>query len=216
MSAPTLPARLVLEDGSVFHGRSFGQPGEVIAEIVFNTSHCGYQEVLTDPSYLQQGVCFTVPILGIYGVADAGDAQATQPMAAGMLCREVSRRSSNWRARQTLPEYFEAHGLLGIEQIDTRTLTKHLRDHGAQMGVLTTGEEADAALVEKARRAPHMQGLDLASRVTTQAPYAWSEGWTAETSPTTAPSTTPPTRATWSWWTWGSSTTSCGTSPRAA
>ncbi|MCA8920666.1 MAG: glutamine-hydrolyzing carbamoyl-phosphate synthase small subunit, partial [Planctomycetes bacterium] len=183
MNAPILPARLVLEDGSVFHGRSFGKPGEVIAEVVFNTSHTGYQEVLTDPSYCFEAICFTVPILGIYGVADEGDAQAKRPMASGMLCREVSRRASNWRARQTLPDYLEEHGLLGIEQIDTRSLTQHLRDHGAQIGVLTTGEEPDADLVDKARAAPRMQGLDLASRVTTREPYSWTTGFDAATTP---------------------------------
>jgi len=186
MSAPALPARLVLEDGSVFHGRSFGKPGEVIAEVVFNTSHTGYQEVLTDPSYSFQAICFTVPILGIYGVADEGDAQAQRPMASGMLCREVSRLSSNWRAKESLPDYLERHGLLGIEQIDTRTLTKHLRDHGAQIGVLTTGEEPDAELVEKARAAPRMEGLDLASKVTTAEEYAWTEAFDAETTPWTS------------------------------
>ena len=178
-----LPARLVLEDGRVFRGRHFGRPGEVVAEIVFNTSHTGYQEVLTDPSYRFEAVVFTVPILGIYGVGDALDDESARPQAAGMICREVSRRASSWRSRRTLPEYLEATGLLGIEGIDTRTLVKHLRDEGSKMGVLTTGTEPDAELVEKARRAPRMDGLDLAREVTTAEPYEWAEPFRPENHP---------------------------------
>lgn len=180
---PSLPARLVLEDGRVFRGRSFGRPGEVVAEIVFNTTHTGYQEVLTDPSYRFEAVTFTVPILGIYGVASELDDESSGPQAAGMICREVSRRCSNWRARRTLPEYMEAAGLLGIEGVDTRSLVKHLRDEGSKMGVLTTGEEPDATLVDKARAAPRMDGLDLAKEVTCGEPYEWAEGFGPENHP---------------------------------
>lgn len=180
---PSLPARLVLEDGRVFHGRSFGRPGEVVAEIVFNTSHTGYQEVLTDPSYRFEAVTFTVPILGIYGVTGELDDESGAVQAAGMICREVSRRCSNWRARRTLPEHMEAVGLLGIEGIDTRTLVKHLRDEGSKMGVMTTGQEPDADLVDKARAAPRMDGLDLAREVTCSEPYEWSEPFGPENHP---------------------------------
>jgi len=179
----SLPARLVLADGRVFSGRSFGRPGEVAAEVVFNTAHTGYQEVLTDPSYRFEAVTFTVPILGIYGVPDELDAQSARPQAAGLVCREVSRRASSWRARRTLPEFMAEAGLLGIEGVDTRTLVKHLRDEGSQIGLLTTGEEPDAELVEKARAAPSMTGLDLAREVTCAEPYPWAEGFAAETAP---------------------------------
>ena len=182
MSEP-LPARIVLEDGRIFHGTSFGRPGEVVAEVVFNTTHTGYQEVLTDPSYRFEAVTFTVPILGIYGVVESEDDQAAGPQAAAIICREVSKRASNYRSRQTLPEFMDAQGMLGIENIDTRTLTKHLRDHGSKIGVLTTGSEPDDELVDKARAAPRMDGLDLAREVTCAAPYAWSERFGAENHP---------------------------------
>ena len=179
------PARLILEDGRVFRGRSFGAPAEggVVAEVVFNTSHTGYQEVLTDPSYRFEAVCFTVPILGIYGVTSELDDQSAGPQASAIICREVSRRASSWRSRWTLPEYMEAHGVPGIEGIDTRTLVHHLRDHGSKIGVLSTGDEPDEELVERARRSPRMAGLDLAREVTTAEPYPWREGFAAENAP---------------------------------
>lgn len=181
------PARLVLEDGRVFHGRSFGAQAEggmeTIAEVVFNTTHTGYQEVLTDPSYRFEAVCFTVPILGIYGVAGELDAQSGRPQAAAIICREVSKRASSWRAKHTLPEYMREVGVPGIEGVDTRTLVKHLRDEGAKIGVLTNGEESDDVYVAKARAAPHMEGLDLAQEVTTGAEYAWTEGFSPENTP---------------------------------
>ena len=178
MSA-ALPARIVLEDGRVFPGTSFGRPGEVVAEVVFNTTHTGYQEVLTDPSYRFEAVTFTVPILGIYGVVESEDDQSVQPQAAAIICREVSKRASNYRGRQTLPEFMDAQGLLGIEQVDTRSLTKHLRDAGSMIGVLTTGDEPDDELVDKAKAAPRMTGLDLAKQVTCAKPYVWNEPFVA-------------------------------------
>ncbi len=177
------PARLALEDGRVFHGRAFGARREVAAEVVFNTSHTGYQEVLTDPSYRGQAVVFTVPILGIYGVGDDADDQSGQAQAAAIVCREASPRASNYRSRRTLHEHLEAVGVPGIEQVDTRTLTKHLRDTGAKNGVVSTSDEPDEALVERARRAPSMAGLDLARVVTTAAPYRWDEGFRPDSSP---------------------------------
>jgi carbamoyl-phosphate synthase small subunit len=173
----SLPARIVLEDGLVFPGHSFGRPGEVAAEVVFNTTHTGYQEVLTDPSYRFEAVTFTVPILGIYGVVESEDDQSGQPQAAAIVCREVSKRASSYRSRQTLPEYMDEKGLLGIEGVDTRTLVKHLRDQGSKIGVLTTGQESVDELVDKARAAPRMTGLDLAREVTCRQPFEWGEGF---------------------------------------
>ncbi len=178
------PARLVLADGRVFHGRSFGADREVVAEVVFNTSHTGYQEVLTDPSYRFEAVVFTVPILGIYGVVgDGSDDQSGGPQASAIICREVSWRPSNYRSSKSLPEHLEALGVPGIEGVDTRSLTKHLRDHGSQNGLITTSDEPEAALVERARAAPSMEGLDLAREVTTKAPYAWTEVFGEENEP---------------------------------
>jgi carbamoyl-phosphate synthase small subunit len=170
-----LPARLVLADGRVFHGRSFGAHAEVVAEVVFNTAHTGYQEVLTDPSYRFEAVVFTVPILGIYGVPDDQDDQSRGAQASAIICREVSRRASNHRSKRTLPEHLEAVGVPGIEHVDTRGLTKHLRDHGSQNGIITTSAEPDAALVAKVKAAPSMDGLDLAKEVTTKTAYKWEE-----------------------------------------
>lgn len=184
----SLPARLVLEDGRVFHGRSFGAHAEggldAVAEVVFNTSHTGYQEVLTDPSYCGEAVTFTVPILGVYGIPGDLDAQSAQPRAAAIICREASRRPSNWRSKESLNSYLVRHGIPGIEGVDTRTLTQHLRDHGSQLGALSNDPAlSDADLQERAKRAPRMEGQDLAQVVTTKEPYTWTEGFSPETAP---------------------------------
>ncbi|RMG18442.1 MAG: carbamoyl-phosphate synthase small subunit [Planctomycetota bacterium] len=179
----TRAARLALADGRVFHGRSCGAPLDVAAEVVFNTSHTGYQEVLTDPSYRGQAVVFTVPILGIYGVAGAGDDQAEAPQAAALVCREMSRRASSWRAQEPLPAFLARHGVPAIEGVDTRSLVRHLRERGAVLGVLSVGEEPDAELVERARHAPPMRGRDLASEVSCATPYEWTEGFDTATTP---------------------------------
>ena len=179
-----VPARLALEDGRIFHGRHFGARTEVAAEVVFNTSLVGYQEVLTDPSYCFEAVTFTTPILGIYGVPGDLDAQSAQPRAAAILCREVCHRPSNWRSQESLPAYMERHGIPGIEGLDTRSLTQHLRDQGSRIGVLSQDDSlSDADLVDKAKAAPRMEGLDLAKVVTTNEPYAWTEGFTDDTHP---------------------------------
>lgn len=184
----TLPARLVLKDGRVFHGRSFGAYAEgglnSVAEVVFNTSHTGYQEVLTDPSYRGEAVTFTVPILGVYGVPGRLDAQSNRPQAAAILCREAARRPSNWRSASTLHDYLVKHKIPGIEGLDTRTLTQHLRDKGSQMGALCNDPAvSDAELVRRAKAAPSMEGQDLAKEVTTSVPYTWEEGFEPETTP---------------------------------
>lgn len=184
----TLPARLVLKDGRVFRGRSFGAFADgglnSVAEVVFNTSHTGYQEVLTDPSYRGEAVTFTVPILGVYGVPGHLDAQSNRPQAAAILCREASRRPSNWRSTMSLHDYLAQHRIPGIEGLDTRTLTQHLRDTGSQMGALSNDPTvSDAELQRRAKAAPSMEGQDLAKEVTTSVPYTWDEGFDPATAP---------------------------------
>ncbi len=176
--------RLVLEDGRVFPGRSFGAPVKAVAEVVFNTSPVGYQEVLTDPSYRFEAVVFTTPILGVYGVTDELDAQSDAAQAAAIICREVSPRPSSWRAVRSLPEHLRALGVPGLEGVDTRSLVQHLRDHGSMNGVVAPGDDEPVeALVEQARAAPRMAGLDLAREVTCGEPYTWSEGFAPANAP---------------------------------
>jgi len=164
-------AILALADGTVFVGRAFGAEAEQVGEVVFNTSMTGYQEILTDPSYVGQIVTFTYPEQGNVGVNDQ-DQEAVRPHAIGMICKHAALGPSNYRAEAPLQKYLERWGLPGIEGIDTRMLVRHIRDRGAQMGVLSTLEGADPqALIEKARSAPTMDGLDLATGVTTRQAY---------------------------------------------
>ena len=164
------PALLVLEDGSVFRGRSFGAVGEAVGEAVFNTAMSGYQEVLTDPSYAGQIVTMTAPHQGNYGV-NREDPESSGPRVAGFAVREASRRASSWRAERTLHEELAEAGIVGIEGIDTRRLTLRLREHGAmRCGVSTVELDADA-LLERVLRSPRMEGHDLARTVTTGEPY---------------------------------------------
>jgi carbamoyl-phosphate synthase small subunit len=128
-------AVLALEDGTVFEGRSFGRAGEVTGEVVFNTALCGYQEVLTDPSYAGQVVTMTYPHIGNYGV-NLEDVESARPQVAGFIAREVSTVVSSWRASGDLGRYLDEHGIVGISEIDTRALTRHLRTHGAKRGVV--------------------------------------------------------------------------------
>jgi carbamoyl-phosphate synthase small subunit len=166
-------ALLVLEDGTAFRGRAFGAPGTTLGEVVFNTGMTGYQEVLTDPSYCSQIVTFTYPELGNTGI-NLEDIESSRPQVAGVIARNLVRRPSSWRSRQSLDDYLRAHGILGIEGVDTRALTRHLRSCGAMNGAIST--ELDAvALVGKLRACPSMAGLDLVPRVTTDRPYTWSE-----------------------------------------
>src|SRR5512147_1582950 len=131
------PALLALEDGSCFAGRAFGRRGEVTGEVVFNTALCGYQEVLTDPSYAGQIVTMTYPHIGNYGV-NREDVESTRPQAAGFVVREASTVASSWRASGELHRYLEEAGVVGISDIDTRALTRHLRTFGAKRGVIST------------------------------------------------------------------------------
>jgi carbamoyl-phosphate synthase small subunit len=173
------PAILALEDGTIFRGRAFGARGERAGEVVFNTSMMGYQEILTDPSYEGQIVTMTYPLIGNYGVNDE-DIESPRPYVAGFAVREYSPYPSNWRSAGDLSGYLERHNVGGIEDIDTRKLTRHIRTHGAMRGVLSAVDLDPDSLVQKALAAPKMVGLDLARVVTTEKRYAWS-GWTATT-----------------------------------
>ena len=163
-------AVLVLADGTLFEGELVGAepPGGVaVGEVVFNTALSGYQEILTDPSYAGQIVTFTYPHIGNYGV-NGHDAESRRPFCAGVIVRDLARRPSSWRAEETLPDYMVRHGLAGITGIDTRRLTRHLRDTGSRPGAFGADE---AAVRRAATSAPGTEGLDLVAAVTTDAPY---------------------------------------------
>jgi carbamoyl-phosphate synthase small subunit len=173
-------AVLALEDGTVFEGRSFGAPVERTGEVVFNTAITGYQEVFTDPSYSGQIVVLTYPQIGNYGAND-GDNEAGRPHIEGLVVREFSPLSSNWRADETAQEFLTKSGVPVISEIDTRALVRHLRSRGVMRGVLWAGakpgEKADpAALIDRAKKSPSMNGLDLATRVSTPDRYQWTDG----------------------------------------
>ncbi len=174
-------AVLALEDGSIFHGRSIGASGETTGEVVFNTAMTGYQEILTDPSYARQLVTLTYPHIGNTG-CNPEDDESGQTMAAGLIVRDCPDLHSNWRATESLPDYLRRNGLVAIDGIDTRRLTRILREKGAQGGAIVAGADviADAAGDEQAlklaRSFPGMKGMDLAREVTTEESYEWSEG----------------------------------------
>jgi carbamoyl-phosphate synthase small subunit len=171
----------VLEDGQVFEGVSFGHDGETTGEVVFNTALAGYQEVLTDPSYAGQIVTMTYPHIGNYGV-NVEDVESARPQVAGFVVREVSTVASSWRASGELHRYLAEHGVVGISEVDTRALTRHLRSHGAQRGVISSAAVDPAELLARARASRSMIGLDLAREVSCAAPYqvaAASAGATA-------------------------------------
>ena len=172
------PAVLALEDGTVFEGSSFGAPVEGTGEVVFNTAITGYQEVFTDPSYSGQIVVLTYPQIGNYG-SNEGDNESAKPHIEGLVVREFSPLSSNWRADETAQEFLTNSGVPVISEIDTRRLVRHLRSRGVMRGVLWAGSTArpdSQTLVERARNAPSMTGLDLATRVSTTERYDWSQG----------------------------------------
>jgi len=170
------PGLLALEDGRTFRGRSWAAEGEACGEMVFNTSMTGYQEVLTDPSYAGQIVCMTYPLIGNYGVNQA-DEESARPWVEGFVVREASRVASNWRLDETLDDYLRRWKIVAIEGIDTRALVRHIRDKGAMRACISTVDLDDASLVEKALNSPPMENRELASVVTTDAPYTFkSEG----------------------------------------
>jgi len=169
------PAVLVLRDGRVFRGEALGATGEAWGEVIFNTAMQGYQEILTDPSYRGQIVVMTYPLIGNYGVNDE-DVESRRPWVNGFIVREASPAPSSWRGRISLDAYLKAHDIVGLQGIDTRALTRHLRDHGAQDGLIASGDVDETQLREKARALPHLVGRDLVSEVTSDAPFTWSEG----------------------------------------
>jgi carbamoyl-phosphate synthase small subunit len=178
----TEQAVLALEDGSVFRGRSIGAAGETTGEVVFNTAMTGYQEILTDPSYARQLVTLTYPHIGNTG-CNPEDEESSMLAAAGLIVRDCPEVHSNWRSRESLPEYLARHGTVAIADIDTRQLTRILREKGAQGGAIVTGPEASEKHALKLARAfPGMKGMDLAREVTTRESYDWTEGtWDLDT-----------------------------------
>ena len=169
------PAVLVLADGSVFRGRSVGAQGTAVGEVVFNTAMTGYQEILTDPSYCRQIVTLTYPHVGNTGI-NLEDEEATRIHAAGLVVRDVPALPSNWRSQRSLQDYLKAAGVVGISDIDTRRLTRLLREKGAQNGCLMAGAIDEERALAEARRFPGLAGMDLAKVVSVQAAYEWSEG----------------------------------------
>ncbi len=167
------PAKLALEDGTVYTGQSFGADGEVTGEVCFNTAMTGYQEILTDPSYRGQIVTMTYPEIGNYGV-NSIDVEHESPSLAGFVVRNVSRLHSNYRAEGDLGSYLKQHNLIGITGIDTRALVRRIRTEGAMRGVLSTTDLSDESLVAKAKAAPGLVGRDLVSEVMPQSPVKWS------------------------------------------
>jgi carbamoyl-phosphate synthase small subunit len=168
-----IQAMLALEDGRVFRGRGFGAQVEAAGEVVFNTSLTGYQEIFTDPSYAGQIVVLTNPHIGNYGTTPS-DAEAARPFIEGLVTREFSPISSNWRSTEVADDYLERAGVPVIAEVDTRAVVRHLRTHGVMRGVIASGGNLDAnALVAKARAIRKMDGTDLASVVTTKAAYQW-------------------------------------------
>lgn len=168
-------AVLALSDGLIFVGESFGAEGEASGEVVFNTSMTGYQEILTDPSYKGQIVTMTYTQIGNYGV-NPEDVESYRPWVEGFIVKEHAEHPSNWRMKKTLSEYLKEHGIVGIQGIDTRALTRHLRDFGAQPGIISTVDLDFRSLAERASRLPKMTGLDLVKDVTCSSPYKWEEG----------------------------------------
>jgi carbamoyl-phosphate synthase small subunit len=168
-------ALLVLADGTIFRGRSIGADGISAGEVVFNTAMTGYQEILTDPSYCRQIVTLTYPHIGNTGVNDE-DPEASRVHAAGLVVRDLPRVYSNWRAQTDLGSYLKASGIVGIADIDTRKLTRILREKGAQSGCLMAGAADEKRALEEARRFPGLAGMDLAKVVSVTQPYEWTEG----------------------------------------
>ena len=167
-------ALLALADGTVFEGRPLGYEGEAVGEVVFNTAMTGYQEVLTDPSYKGQIITMTCPHIGNYGVTPE-DVESKRIWAEGFVVKEASRLQSNWRSRQGLHDYLQSAKIVGIEGLDTRALTRHLREHGSQQGVISHIEGDSRRAVEKARQAPGIIGRDLAAEVTCAQSYPWAQ-----------------------------------------
>lgn len=171
----TTPAVLALEDGTVFHGTSVGADGKTIGEVVFNTAMTGYQEILTDPSYCRQIVTLTCPHIGNTG-ANSEDMESSRIFASGVVVRDSSIVTSSWRAERSFRQFLCGSNCVGIADIDTRKLTRILREKGAQSGCIMTGDADPAVAVQHARKFPGISGMDLAKFVTTDRPYQWCHG----------------------------------------
>src|SRR5688572_3449509 len=169
------PAVLVLADGTAFRGRSIGAHGMAVGEVVFNTAITGYQEILTDPSYCRQIVTLTYPHIGNTGVNDE-DQESARTFAEGLVVRDLPRLHSSWRAQADLPTYLNKNNVVGIAELDTRKLTRILREKGAQAGCLVAGEVNIDSALSKAKAFPGLAGMDLAKVVSTEKPYEWTQG----------------------------------------
>ncbi|MBD3264667.1 MAG: glutamine-hydrolyzing carbamoyl-phosphate synthase small subunit [Candidatus Omnitrophica bacterium] len=169
-----MKARIALEDGFVLKGFSFGACGTSTGEVVFNTSMAGYQEVLTDPSYKGQIVTMTYPLIGNYGV-NSQDSESAKPHLEGFVVKECSRIPSNWRSTKSLPDYLKENNIIGIEGVDTRALTRHIRLKGSMKAVISTEEAKDGELVRKARDSQSIIGRDLVKEVTCRLPFHWND-----------------------------------------
>jgi carbamoyl-phosphate synthase small subunit len=170
-----MDALLALEDGRTFPCRSFTGPGEATGEVVFNTSMTGYQEVLTDPSYSGQMVVMTYPLIGNYGV-NPEDIESDRIQVAAFLVKEYQAQPSNFRSKATLADYLTGQGILGVEGLDTRAITRHIRNAGAMRAIISTDDLTPASLVKRANEIPKMAGLNLAKMVTTPHPFYWENG----------------------------------------
>ncbi|MAF09722.1 carbamoyl phosphate synthase small subunit, partial [Candidatus Poribacteria bacterium] len=165
-------ATLALEDGAVYEGTAFGATGDATGEVVFNTSMTGYQEILTDPSYVGQICVMTYPLIGNYGIVPE-DFESDEVQVEGFVVREYTEAYSNWRATESLGDFLKRHGVLGIEGVDTRAITRRVRQGGELRAVISTENHDHAQLVERAKALPGLEGTDLARQVTTDAQYAW-------------------------------------------
>jgi carbamoyl-phosphate synthase small subunit len=174
------PALLVLEDGTVFHGESIGIDGQTVGEVVFNTAMTGYQEILTDPSYAQQIVTLTYPHIGNVGT-NHEDEESREVFSAGLIIRDLPPLASNWRNQESLGAYLQRNKVVAIADIDTRKLTRILREKGAQNGCIIAGKIDEAKALQQAKAFPGLKGMDLAKEVTTHRPYEWAQGtWSLE------------------------------------
>lgn len=165
---------IALEEGRIFKGRSFGAKGESFGEVVFNTSMTGYQEILTDPSYKGQIVVMTFPEIGNYGI-NQEDLESRKPFVEGFIVKEYSKIFSNWRANSSLDEFLKKHNIIGLEGVDTRALTRYIREKGSMRGVVSTYNVNPDELVKKAKGAPPLMGRDLVKEVSVKEPYLWSK-----------------------------------------
>lgn len=169
-----LKAVLALEDGTIFQGRSFGAEGETTGEVVFNTSLTGYQEIITDPSYKGQLVTMTYPLIGNYGI-NSEDVESITPQVEGFIVRENAKRASNFRSEESLSDYLQKHGIIAIENIDTRMLTRRLRIKGALKGIISTLDFDEKSLIQKAKTCRGVEGVDMVKEVTCKEPYLWQD-----------------------------------------